>query len=301
MCVAIPQVPGCEGSGFVGISRATINTFKTDQETGLPLFDTYNDFDLPDDAYIVDDEPFTPYQGTLDSRLDNSVMRRGIPLLDWGMPKSAWSWNKILQSPYGMRKYLHYQVDRDVLTQSIGWTHFSAINYEMIRFADVLLLAAECEVEAGSLAKAEEYVNRVRARSANPTTWVKTYIDPNNPASGFTDTPAANYKVGLYSGQFSANGQEYARKAYRFERRLELCFEGQYFSDLQRWDNGTGYMADEINKTIQHEMLQPEGHALNLIGAEFIKGKHELYPIPQAQIDITMVDGNPTLVQNPGY
>ncbi|MDF1550487.1 MAG: RagB/SusD family nutrient uptake outer membrane protein, partial [Bacteroidales bacterium] len=146
MCVAIPQVPGCEGSGFVGITRATINTFKTDQETGLPLFETYNDFDLPDNAYISDNEPFTSYQGTLDSRLDNSIMRRGVPLLDWGMPKSAWSWNKVLQSPYGMRKYLHYQADRDVLTRSIGWTYFSSINYDMIRFADVLLLAAECEV-----------------------------------------------------------------------------------------------------------------------------------------------------------
>jgi hypothetical protein len=301
MCVAVPLVPGCEGSGFVGITRATINTFKTDAATGLPLFDTYNDFDLPDNAYIKDDELFTPYTGTLDSRLDQSVMRRGIPLLDWGMPKSAWCFNKIIQSPYMMKKYLHYQVDRDVLARSIGWTYISSINYEMMRFSDVLLLAAECEVEAGSLAKAEEYVNMIRARAANPDNWVKTYVDPNNPKAGFTGTPAANYKVGLYSGQFSANGKEYARKAYRFERRLELAFEGHYFTDLQRWDKGTGYMADEINKTIQHEMLQPAGHAPNLIGAQFVKGKHELFPIPQAQIDASSINGNPTLTQNPGY
>jgi hypothetical protein len=172
----------------------------------------------------------------------------------------------------------------------------------MIRFADVLLLAAECEVESGgNLSAAEEYVNRVRARAANPVTWVKTYIDPNDPSQGFTNTPAANYNVGLYNGEFTANGQEYARKAYRFERRLELAFEGHYFGDLQRWDNGTGYMADEINKTIEHEMKQPDGHAPNLEGARFIQGTHELFPIPQAQIDLSSVDGNPTLVQNPGY
>lgn len=301
-CVAIPQVPGCEGSGFVGISRATINTFKTDDVTGLPLFDTYNDFDLPDDAYITDEDPFTPYTGSLDSRLDNSVMRRGVSLLDWGMPISSWSFDKIQQSPYGMRKFLHYQVDRDVLAQTIGWTYVSAINYEMIRFADLLLLAAECEVESGgSLANAEEYVNRVRVRAADPVTWVKTYINPDNPGSGFTNTPAANYNVGLYNGEFTANGQEYARKAYRFERRLELAFEGHYFADLQRWDNGTGYMADEINKTIEHEMKQPDGHAPNLEGARFIRGTHELFPVPQSQIDLSAINGNPTLVQNPGY
>ena len=81
----------------------------------------------------------------------------------------------------------------------------------MIRFADVLLWAAECEVEVGSLAKAEEYVNIVRARAANPAGMVHTYIDPTKPTGGFTDIPAANYKVGNYTGQFAANGKTYAR------------------------------------------------------------------------------------------
>ncbi len=300
LCLVLPLVPGCEGSGLGGVSRSTINTFKTDAVTGLPLFDTYDDFDLPDNAYIADSNPFTPYAGTLDSRLDNSVMRRGIPLLDWGLPISAWYYNKVVSSPYNMIKYFFRKSQKDILSETIGWDYVTSANYDMIRFADVLLLAAECEVEAGSLANAEAYVNQVRERAADPDGWVKTYIDDNDPSKGFTATPAANYKVGLYSGQFS-KGQDYARKAVRFERRLELAFEGHYFGDLQRWDNGTGYMADQINHTIDHENLQPAEHAPSLKNAKFIKGKHEIYPIPQAQIDNSKVNGTSTLVQNPGY
>lgn len=301
MCLAIPCVPGCEGSGGGNVTRSTINTFKTDSVTGLPLFDTYDDFNLPDNAYIDDSAPFTPYAGTLDSRLDNSVMRRGIPLLDWGMYRSAWCSNKVTSSPYNMIKSFFKKSEKDILAKTIVWDYVTSANYDMIRFADVLLLAAECEVEAGSLANAEAYVNQVRARAADPAGWVKTYVDINDPSQGFTNTPAANYKVGLYTGQFTAQGQDYARKAVRFERRLELAFEGHYFADLQRWDNGTGYMTDQINHTIDIENLQPAGHAPELTSVRFIKGKNEIYPIPQAQIDKSMVKGKATLVQNPGY
>jgi starch-binding outer membrane protein, SusD/RagB family len=300
LCLVLPLVPGCEGSGLGGVSRSTINTFKTDAVTGLPLFDTYDDFDLPDNAYIDDSEPFTPYTGTLDSRMDNSVMRRGIPLLDWGMPISAWCYNKVISSPYNMIKYFFRKSQKDVLAETIGWDYVTSANYDMIRFADVLLLAAECEVEVGSLANAEAYVNQVRERAADPAGWVKTYVNDADPTQGFTNTPAANYKVGLYTGQFS-QGQDYARQAVRFERRLELAFEGHYFADLQRWDNGTGYMADQVNHTIEHENLQPPEHAPSLKTAKFVKGKHELYPIPQTQIDKSKVNGEATLVQNPGY
>src|SRR5690606_39243347 len=109
--------------------------------------------------------------------------------------------------------------------------------YNLIRFADVLLWAAECEVEVGSLLKAEEYVNLVRARAQNPDGFVKKYIDPADPLKGFSQENAANYKIGLYNGEFGKNGKAFARKAVFFERRLELGQEWHRFFDLVRLDS----------------------------------------------------------------
>src|SRR6185503_19015469 len=161
-----------------------------------------------------------------------------------------------------------------------------------------------------NLQQAEDYVNRVRARAADPIGWVHTYADPANPTGGFTNTPAANYKVGLYGAAggnaatgFTANGQAYARKAIYFERMIELGMEGHRFFDLQRWDGlfggpaGNGYMANTINAYIAHEIASTSTFGNELINSQFTSGRNELYPIPQNQITAT----NGKIKQNPGY
>lgn len=57
------------------------------------------------------------------------------------------------------------------------------------------------------------------------------------------------------------------------ERRLELAFEQHRRKDIVRW-----------------------GIARDVLGVKFITGKHEVFPIPQIEIDI-----NPELTQNNGY
>ena len=59
----------------------------------------------------------------------------------------------------------------------------------MIRFADVLLLLAECQIETGDLTGALANINLVRNRAANPDGFVRE-------SDGIT--PAANYDVRLY-------------------------------------------------------------------------------------------------------
>ncbi len=289
--------------GFYQPSFSLVNSFKTDPATGLPLLETWNEFDVKNDQGIASTSPFTPYSGTLDPRLDYTVGRRGIPYLDWGiMPGAIWIVSQSGMGPYIPIKNIYYQAAKNTTYQSYGgWATTTSNNYNMIRFADVLLWAAEAEVEVGSAAQAELYVNQVRKRAANPNGWVHTYVDNNDPLKGFTDVPAANYKIGLYNGQFAAQGKDFARKAVRFERKLELAMEGHRFFDLQRYDNGTGYMADVLNRYIQHETSIPGYNFLYMNGAKFIKGKNELYPIPQTQIDLSMQNGAATLLQNPGY
>jgi hypothetical protein len=155
------------------------------------------------------------------------------------------------------------------------------MNYTIIRYADVLLMAAEAEIEAGSLEKAREYVNMVRARAANPAYWV------SNDGGA---TPAANYSIAEYPASQFANKAS-ATAAVRFERKLELSGEGHRFFDLVRW----GVAAEELNAYLAYESTLL---VTKFGGASFKAGKSEYYPIPQTQIDI---QGPDILKQNPGY
>lgn len=275
--------------GFYQPSFSLANAFKVDA-TGLPMFENaaYNATNLKNDQGLTGDQPYTTGTEALDPRIDWTIGRRGIPYLDWGyMPGQTWVRSQAAAGPYLPVKNIYWKAEQATESDFYdGWAanQSTGINYNYIRFADVILLAAEAEVEAGSLTEAERLVNLIRARAANPAGWVRKYVDAADPAKGFTNEPAANYKISLYNGQFSS--QAYAREAVRFERRLELAMEGKRFFDLQRWDNGTGYMADILNAYIAKELQFMPNYQI-LQGAQFKKGQDEVFPIPQGQIDIS--------------
>lgn len=277
-----PNGPG-NCCGFFQPSFELVNSFRVDAN-GLPLLDgSYNTGanQVKTDMGVDGAAAFTPDAGTLDPRLDWSVGRRGIPFLDWqDHPGVAWIRNQPNGGPYSPKKYTYYKSDRGSLQDNSSWTPgYTALNYTIIRFADVLLMAAECEIEVGSLEKAREYTNLVRARAANPASWVKR-ADGSN---------AANYVIGLYNTPWTDKAA--ARTAVRFERKLELSGEGHRFYDLVRW----GVAESTINAYLAYESKFLAG---TLGGAKFVAGKHEYLPIPQAQIDIVGAD---ILKQNPGY
>lgn len=269
--------------GFFQPSFDMANSFRVDAN-GLPLLDgSYNSAAnaLKNDYGIESGDPFTPDAGTVDPRLDHSVGRRGIPYLDWiAHPGKAWIRSQPYAGPYSPKKYIYYKSQENTLTDGSSWTRgYATMNYTIIRFADVLLMAAEAEIEAGSLEKAREYVNRVRARAAAPDTWVKK-ADGSN---------AANYVIGLYNTPWT--DKTTATNAVRFERKLELSGEGHRFFDLVRW----GIADSVLDAYLAHEakfLVTMFG------GATFTAGKSEYLPIPQAQIDI---QGSDVLKQNPGY
>jgi len=295
--------------GFNVPSYHLANAYKVDAN-GLPMFvidaatgyPTYDDVNLGNDHGVAAGTAYTPTAEAIDSRLDWTVGRRGIPYLDWGLCGGE-PWTRGDLVPYTPKKNVFYEAAAASTTDNYGtWAtnQGSANNYNIIRFADVILWRAEAEVQTGALAAAEADVNLVRSRAADPTGWVHTYIDNTKPQGGYTSTPAANYHVGLYSGQFAANGAAWALAAVMCERQLEFGMEGQRFFDLQRQDGatggplGAGYMAGVLNTYYKSDtrIANPV-----LSSAKFTTGRDEFYPIPQQEIQAE----NGQLKQNPNY
>jgi hypothetical protein len=145
-----------------------------------------------------------------------------------------------------------------------------------MRYADVLLMAAEAAAETGDIATALDYVNQVRNRAKN-----MTYVKAAN------GSDAANYVVEPYA---SFPDAAYAVKAVRFERRLELGVEGHRLFDLRRWGNSVSV----INEYIANEKrtIPPFGAAVKPY-----QEKHNLCPIPLEAIDRSQN----IITQNDGY
>ncbi len=283
-----PSGPG-ECCGFFQPSFELVNSYRT-SPAGLPLLDgSYNApaNAVKDDYGLLSSQAFTPDQGPLDPRLDHSIGRRGIQFLDWqAHPGDGWIRDQGFAGPFTQKKYSYYKADKGTYQDGSSWTPgYHSINFIIMRFSDVLLMAAEAEVEVGSLEKAREYVNMVRERAGNSVV--------TNPETG---KPEANYVISTYDSPWGS--KDAALQAIRFERKLELALEGQRFYDLVRWK-----LADPV----VNAYLDYEGSRLktNLGGATFTPNQDEYLPIPQNQIDLQQAEGSDgtssVLVQNPGY
>ncbi|MBC9930995.1 RagB/SusD family nutrient uptake outer membrane protein [Chitinophaga qingshengii] len=280
--------------GFYQPSFDLVNSYRVDAK-GLPYLDNYNDHPVKSDMNISSDQPFTPDPGMVDPRLDWTVGRRGVPYHDWGyFAGSDWIRDKTQRyaGPYATKKMVYWDYNKDKYMDNNSWAPGTAINVLLIRFSDVLLMAAECAAETGDLGTATTYVNQVRSRMKDhPENWVHDYKDPSKPVLGFDpNKPLPYYSIGLYDVFPS---QDYARKAIRFERKLELAMEGHRFFDISRWG-----IADQV----MNAYFTFEGQITNdVTGGHFTKGKNEYFPIPQRQIDLTLKNGQPVLTQNKGY
>lgn len=282
--------------GFYNPSQDLANAFKTDA-AGLPYLD---------ESYATGanvDSVGGPYKGTLDPRIDLTMGRKGVPYLDWGLhPGDSWIRNPVNDGHFSPKKNVYASSQKASYTDAgsgyWGPNELVANNVNLIRFADVLLMAAECAARANDITTAMNYVNLIRTRAANPGGWVYRSSDYSASTATYSTltTPADNYKIGLYTAAtFTAAN---ALTAIRFERRLELAMEGHRFFDLQRWDKDQpGFMEQVLDRYIAREKsLRPLKK-----DADFTKGKNEIFPIPQNEIDQMNADGTVRLVQNPGY
>ncbi|MBM1105804.1 RagB/SusD family nutrient uptake outer membrane protein [Aurantibacter crassamenti] len=105
------------------------------------------------------------------------------------------------------KKYQNYY-QRDHENQASG------INFKVLRYADVLLMMAECENEVGTQAKAVGYINEVRARPSVSMPALSTGLS----------------KPAVFD-------------AIVHERKVELAGEQIRFNDLIRWGKAAEFLA----------------------------------------------------------
>jgi hypothetical protein len=269
---------GC--CGFYQAPQNLVNAFKTD-ENGLPLLDNFNDSDVTWE---------TEYTGPLDPRLDHTVGRPGILFKQFQLHGTDFIRDLSYAGPYSSMKHVGEPESFGVG----GWGNLTANNYRIMRYSMILLWLAEAEVELGNLERARELVNMIRERAQNPEDFVPKALQGEDSRQSYTiveGEDAANYQVGLYTEAWT--DQEMARKAVRFETRLEFAMEGHRFFDLQRW----GIQAEVLNAYLQSESR----YRVYLQGKSFTEGKNEFYPIPTEAIDRSFLDGQATLTQDPAY
>jgi len=248
---------------FHNPSQNMVNAFQTNSD-GLPKHETFNETRLlhyPEDFW----------DNTVDPRLNHTIGIAGTPFKYDPEFIMTPEWRRA-PHVYGtfspMKELVHYQ---DPTFRKHGAFHHSALNIQIIRYSDVMLWKAEALIELGREDEALPIINEIRERAANSTERI-----------AFSDgSPSCNYNIEPYIDGVNCDWtQDYARKALRFERRLEFAMESPRFFDLVRW----GIAAEILNNYFEEER---EFGFTFLANAYFEKGRDEYFPIPLRQIELT--------------
>jgi len=192
-------------------------------------------------------DPQKPYENR-DPRLLKSIVCIGYPYLGKIVTKED-----VVTTGFGVKKYTSYE---DNVT--IPLVERSAFNFILIRYAEVLLTYAEAQNEAvGPDQSVYTAINQLRKRP-----------DINMP----------EVEKGLTQAQM--------REVIHRERRIELTFEGLYYSDILRWKT-----AEIENNGGMHN-----SNGTVIVNRSFNPNRDYLWPIPYNQIVL-----NPNLQQNPNW
>jgi len=158
--------------------------------------------------------------------------------------------------------------DNNVANQSLSR---DGVNYRILRYADILLSAAECALETGDEPKAKNYISEVRQRANN--------IVDEQPhlfySQEYTGDMPDGFPIETDIDAWMADKGWDLRQVIINERRMEFSFEQSRYWDLIRWDEA-GWL-DITN---------------HITATSFTRDKL-LFPIPQAELSANVgLEGN---------
>ena len=163
------------------------------------------------------------YKGNTDPRVDFTMARIGLPFRGH-LYTRRWCRAYDTYGEFSGKKGL-VEPENDQMVRGFPWGA-SNLNFIFLRYADIILLYAEALIEQNkNLDVARQYINMIREKAARS---VDPYYSPVD-----VNPMITTYKVGEYPS--AGWTQDYARKAVRMERRIELAMEGHRWFDLCRW------------------------------------------------------------------
>ncbi|MBQ7632416.1 MAG: RagB/SusD family nutrient uptake outer membrane protein [Paludibacteraceae bacterium] len=177
------------------------------------------------------------YKGNTDPRVDFTIARIGLPFRGH-LYTRKWCRAYDIYGEFSGKKWL-VEPESDQMVRGFPWGA-SNLNFIFLRYADIILLYAEALIEQNkNLDIARQHINMIREKAARS---IDPYYSPVD-----LNPMITNYKVGEYPS--AGWTQDYARKAVRMERRIELAMEGHRWFDLCRW----GIAVETMNAYYQSE------------------------------------------------
>lgn len=178
---------------------------------------------------------------------DDYRLDRTIKTLDFLRNEMGLNVTSIIHGNEGYFNWkLRAQQDEIIIAMG-GWNVLVSTNWRFMRYAEVLLLAAEANLDTDP-GKSLAYINRVRTRAHL--------------------TPLGSVSL----------------EDIKKEKRFELCFEGTRFMDLVRWGDAATALANQGKEVYG---LNTDGSTLveyTSTKSGFVAGKHERLPIPATEI-----------------
>ena len=212
-----------------------------------------------------------------DPRLDVSAGRFGVPYKDYGIPSglSTFVRDSGNGGVYLNKKQHAWKAERAGAATTNPTS--TAMNYHVIRFADILLMRVEVAYFEGDYTTVIDIVNQIRTRAAKGFVaaeegTVGSYSMENLVDGKTVAGAAANYRIGLYPASYATADK--AWDALEREIRLEFGMEGHRWFDIARW----GKAAERLNAYAKAESKYL-GKFINTYQTNWVN-----FPIPQSEI-----------------
>ena len=189
-------------------------------------------------------DAFVAWEGADGYRLSKSIWTYQ-QLNDYGVSISG------SNAVYGCEGYFYWKdqtLKEDVITDMSFFQGGQFIDLRIMRYAEVLLMAAEAQLQAGNSSKALDYINQIRTRAKEAPLTTVTMSD------------------------------------IKTEKRLELCLECVRYQDLVRWGDAKAAMSDQGK---QVPAFTTDGIQWNWQNTVYgFQDKHMLLPIPLKELEL---------------